>query len=33
MKKMKDLIARLFRRLIASPDYRRYDPPFPGDGI
>jgi len=30
---MTKAIVRLFWKLIAPPDYSRYDPPFPGDGI
>jgi hypothetical protein len=33
MKKMRKVIRRLFRRLMSAPDYRTYDPPYPGDGV
>jgi hypothetical protein len=33
MRKMTEAILRLIRTLIAPPDYKRYDPPYPGDGI
>jgi hypothetical protein len=33
MRKMKKAILRLFKRLMRPPNYSRYDPPYPGDGI
>ena len=33
MRKVKKAIIRLFRTLVAGPDYSLYDPPYPGDGV
>jgi hypothetical protein len=30
---MTEAILRFLRLLIAAPDYKRYNPPYPGDGI